>query len=145
MPRPGHTLLELIVASTILAVTLVPALVLFRDSIFNSQRLEDRELLTTLAVGKMEETLAILSADKTWALTGSNGTFSTIGYPRVRFTTTRTDDSAALTQGGKLMAVVVTVWNDENNDAAQQSSEASLTLRTKVGQLAAYQNVAAGS
>ena len=53
--RQGTTLLELVAASTVIAVTLVPALRIMRDSLRVSRQLEVREAMATIAMSVLEQ------------------------------------------------------------------------------------------
>ena len=130
-------MLELVVATTLIAGTLVPALRLMRDSMSVSSGLEVRELLTTFCVSKLEEHLAIVAA--TWQAGTATGTFTAEGYPQLRFEVTRSD---AVASGGivnTLMAISCTVWHDQNGDGLRGSSEPKVNLSSKLAKMAVYQ------
>ena len=138
--RRAHTLLELLMASSLMAVTLVPALVLFRDSMQVSHKLEVRELLTTLCASKLEEHLALAAADANWQPLSASGNFSAQGYASLKFQVQRTDTSSELTGGGGLMSVIVTVWDDSDGDNLLDTGEPWTVLASKVAQMASYQD-----
>jgi hypothetical protein len=134
------SLLELVAALAILALTLVPALRLMRDGLTWSRDNETRSVLTTFCVSKMEEYLNLSAA--TWTTTTATGNFSAEGYPLVKFQVTRSDSGGAGGISGQLMAITVTTWNDANNDGAVTSGEASVELATKVARMALYESAA---
>ena len=138
-PRKGHTLLELLVASTLLAIAIVPGLALMRESMRVDRKIESREMMTTLCISKMEQQLALISADSGWNVSSSSGTFSSEGYPHLHYIVSMTDDSASTTGGGNLMLISTTVWDDENQDGTQQANEPSTVFQTKVAQMTTYQ------
>jgi len=140
--RVGQTLLELIAASTLTAVALVPALKLMGESMTLSREVETRNLLTTLCVSKLEEQLARTAVN--WTTGTEAGDFAAQGIAGVRYETTRSENVA---QGGipdQLMALQVTVWRDANNDAALGASELQVTMRSKIAKLLQYQHEAGG-
>ena len=142
--RPtGHTLLELVAASVLLAVALVPALGLIRDSVEVSRQMDTRNLLTTFCVSKLEQHLALTSA--AWDTTTVTGTLAAEGYANLRF---RVDRSDAALDGGipdRLMAITVTVWDDADGNAALDSGERSTTFGSKTAKLATYEDEASSS
>lgn len=138
--RPGHTLLELLVASALTALAIVPALKLIGDGMVLGREVETRNLLTTLCVSKLEEQLAHAAAN--WTTTTATGNFAADGYPSYRFTVLRSDAAADGGMEDRLMAVQATVWNDADGDGALGANEMKLILRSKVAKLALYQNAA---
>jgi hypothetical protein len=138
--RRGHTLLELVVASSLLAAVLIPGLRMLRDGLEQSQRIEILQRLTTSCTGKLEEHLCLAGA--AWEEETVTGDFASDGYPQTRFRAAR---SANPVDGGiadQLMAVSVTVWEDLDADAAQDAGEPSVTMASKVPKMALYQDEA---
>ena len=137
--RRGHSLLEVVIAGALMAIALVPALRLMRDGLGVNHEIETRELLTTFCISKLEEHLALSSAD--WDAGGNVGDFSAEGYPDVRFDVACSD---AAGDGGiedQLMAITVTVWDDRDADQSLDGGEEpSVTMGGKVAQLASYQS-----
>ena len=131
--------MELLIASTLLAIAIVPALVLMRESMRVDRKIERRELLTTLCVSKMEEQLALLAVDTSWSVSNSTGTYSSDGYPHIHYTVQMTDDSSSVSSGGNLMLISTSTWDDENQDGVQQTSEPVTVFQTKVAQMTTYQ------
>lgn len=141
--RRGHTLLELVVAASLLAVTIVPALRLMRDALTQSRRIETMGLITTLAQGKLEERACISGAS--WTTGTTTGNYSADGYSLLKFKVVASD---AAVDGGitnRLMAVTATVWEDTNGDNLQTSGELAATFATKIAKMALYQAKASGS
>jgi hypothetical protein len=134
------SLLELVAALSILAITLVPALRLMRDGMTWSRDNETRSVLTTFCVSKLEEYLNLSAA--TWTMTAANGNFSAEGYPLMKFQVTRSDSAGAGGISGQLMAITVTTWNDANSDGAVSSGEASVVMATKLARMALYESAA---
>lgn len=140
--RSGQTLLELIAATTIIAITLVPALRMMRDSLRVSRDTERANLLATLAASKLEEHL--LSVAGSWAPSTVSGNFAADGYPTVRFRVVRSDNP---TDGGltnSLMSITSTVWDDTDSDGSHDTNELRAVFASKMARIAAYQNEAAG-
>lgn len=134
--RRGQTLIELVAASTMMAIAIVPGLKLMRDGMRVSRELEVAGVMTSLCVSKLEEHLAVSAA--TWEMTTSTGAFSSEGYPQVRFSVVRSDDSADGGITDELMAVTTTVWNDLDSDTTLDSNEPSVVLASKVAQVTSY-------
>ncbi|NQU20724.1 MAG: hypothetical protein HQ567_05525 [Candidatus Nealsonbacteria bacterium] len=129
-------------ASTLMAVALVPGLRLMRNGLRVGRELENRELLTTFCTSKLEEHLALVSA--VWQTGNYGGDFSAEGYPDLRFAVTRSDSGAAGGIGDQLMAVVATAWNDLDGDGSLDNNEPAVVLGCKVAKLASYQSEVGG-
>jgi hypothetical protein len=134
--------LELVAATSLLAVAIVPGLRLMRDALELSRQIETQGLLTTLCVSKLEEHL--MQAGATWLETTATGTFAAEGYATLRFEVTRSHDPAGGGIADRLMTVSATVWEDENVNGVLDSGEASIVLASKLAKMERYQN-AAGS
>ena len=134
----GHTLLEVMLASVLMAMVLVPALRLMRDALRNSRDIENRELLTTFCTSKLEEHLAVGSAG--WQTGNYTGDFSAEGYPNLRFEVARSDSGGDGGISDELMAVVATAWDDLDGDGSLDSGEPVVVMGSKVAKLATYQN-----
>jgi len=141
--RRGQTLIELVAATTMMAVAIVPGLSLMRDGMRVSRELEVAGVMTSLCASKQEEHLALSAA--TWSESTASGNFSAEGYPNVRFSVVRSDESADGGISDRLMAVTTTVWEDVDSDSTLDSTEASVTFATKVARIASYENEASGS
>jgi len=128
--------LEVLLASMLMAVVLVPALRLMRDALSTSRELEQRELLTTFCTSKIEEYLARISAY--WQTGTFEGTFTAEGYSHLRYSVNCSD---AVGDGGmtnQLMAIVVTTWDDVNGNGMRDTDESAVTLASKVAKLMTY-------
>jgi hypothetical protein len=139
----GHTLLELVVASVILAATLVPGLRMLRDGLEQSRRNEDLLMLGNLCVSKLEEHLCLAAA--VWTEASVGGNFSAEGYATLRYTAVRSEQPANGGLVNQLMAVTVTTWQDSDGNSALSSGEPRVVLASKVAKLAKYQSEASGS
>lgn len=146
MPHPkrpprGVTLLELMLATSLTALALVPALRLIRQGIKISGELETRQLTTTYCVSKLEEQLCVSAAS--WEQHVLTGNFADDGYSALRYRVTTSD---AAIDGGipdQLMAVTVIVWEDGNNNGLPDGGELQTTMRSKIAKMTTYQNAAA--
>ena len=136
--RRGHSLLEVLVASALMAVALVPALRLMRDGLGMARKVESRELLTTFCTSKLEEHLALVSAG--WQTGNYSGDFSAEGHPNLRFGVTRSDSGGDGGISDQLMAVVATAWDDLDGDGSLDDGEPVVVLGSKVAKLASYQS-----
>ena len=134
--RRATSLLELTVAVGLLALTLVPALRLMRDAVGWGESVDNRELIATLCVSKLEEQLASVAGN--WANSTASGSFSSEGFSAIRYDVTASD---AVSDGGlvdQLMTVTVTVWHDADGDTTLDSGESYTTMASKVANMAAY-------
>jgi hypothetical protein len=142
-PRPGQTLLELVGATTIIAVALVPALRLMRDSIRISGELETANLLATFCASKQEEHLQLAAANWTTGIIG--GDFAAEGCPQLRFQVVRSDANADGGIPGELMAVTVTTWEDRSGNGVWEAGEPRAVFATKLARVVTYQYEAEGT
>ena len=141
--RRGFSLLETLMAGTVLAVVLVPALAAMKRALTIARDVETVQMTTTLCVSKMEEQLALAAHDFSTATVSGN--FAADGYSNIRFTATRSDTALAGGIPDRLMAVSVTVWQDDNSNSALDSGEISTNLATKVASMAIYQSATGGA
>ena len=135
--RSGQTMLELIAATTIITIALVPALRLTRDSIARCDELKNAEMRLALCTSKLEEEMARTAA--TWDLTSTSGNFAAIGHSQLRFITTKSD---AVADGGipdALTAISVVVWHDQDAGNDLDPDENRTTLATKLAKLISYE------
>ena len=133
----AYSLLEVVMASTICATALVPALAFMRDGMTLATTIDTKHMLLTYAVGKMEEQLAIIGA--TWTEGSASGDFNVDGHPNIRFSVTRSDAPASGGIDGRLMAISVTTFSDDDGDDAMDVAEARITVTTKISKLMSYE------
>lgn len=136
--RRGSSLLEVVLATVLISVALVPAMRLMRDGLAVGREIEARDQLTTLSTSKLEEHLALVCAD--WLTGDFTGSFAAEGHPTFRFLVRRSD---AAGNGGivdQLMAITATTWEDADGDGALSSGETSVILGGKVAKIASYQD-----
>jgi hypothetical protein len=138
--RRAYSLLEVVLASTICASALVPALAVMRDGVALGDIIDTRHLLLTYGVSKMEEQLAVVGA--TWATGTVSGNFAADGQSSIRFSVTRSDSAGSGGITNQLMSVSVTTYSDDNGNSTMDSSEARITLSTKVAKLVSYETKA---
>jgi hypothetical protein len=137
--RAAQTLLEVIAATTLLGLTVAPALRLLRDALEQSRRIENLEMAATLCVGKLEEQSNLTTA--TWQEGVLSGDFAAEGQSQLRYQVTKSQSAAEGGLPNRLMAVSVTVWHDVNANAARDATEPAVTLATKVAKMAIYQHI----
>lgn len=138
--RRAHTLLELIAATSLLAVALVPALRILRDAFSQSRRIEVQQMMTTLCVSKLEEHLN--RAGAAWEAGTATGDFATEGNADLRYAAVCSEDSADGGISDRLMAVRVTVWQDQNGNAGRDATEPFVVLASKIAKMKRYQDEA---
>ena len=136
MRSSGHTLIELLAASAIVAIAITSTLSLMKQGMEITRDTEQRGMVTTLCISKLEERLA--AVPKNFTSSTTSGTFSADGYANIRFTAVHSDNSADGGITGKLMVVTVTVWDDANGNATRDSGEATVTFTSKVAKITAW-------
>ncbi len=142
MRRRGYSLLEVMLASSICAVALVPALAILRDGISATEAIDKRHMVLLYAVEKMEEQLAVVAAN--WTTAAASGDFASEGHPDIRYSVTRSDSAANGGIPNQLMNISVTAYDDVDGDDALDSGEPRTVLTTKVSKLATYESKAGG-
>ena len=136
----AYSLLEVVLASAICATALVPALAMLRDGMTLSDTIDKRHRLAIYGVSKLEEQMAIVAA--TWSTGTTSGNFAADGHASIRFTVTRSDDTASGGITNRLMNISVTTYCDDDGDSTLDANEMRTVLTTKIGQLATYENKA---
>jgi hypothetical protein len=136
----AYSLLEVVMASTICATALVPALAFMRDGMTLATTIDTKHMLLTYGVSKMEEQLAIVAA--TWTEGSISGDFAADGHANIRFTVTRSDAPASGGIDDRLMSVSVTTYSDDDSDDTMDAAEARITVTTKISKLVSYENEA---
>ncbi len=126
----GQTLLELIAATTIVSIALVPALRLMRDSIGNGAQAENANILATYSMSKLEEHMALTAAN--WDTTTAAGAIP--NYPGMRFQVTKIDEGI----GSGLMRITSIAYEDGNGNSTWDATERRVIFVTKVARNAAY-------
>lgn len=134
--RAGYSLLEVVLAASICASALVPALAVMRDGMTLGDIVDTKHLLLIYGVSKMEEQLAIVGA--TWATGTLTGNFSAEGQSTIRYSVTRSDSAASGGITNQLMVISVTTYSDDNANSTMDSSEPRLTFTTKVAKSVSY-------
>lgn len=134
--RLGQTMLELIAATTIISLALVPALKLMRGSLLNLEQLERNEQLVALCTSQLEHELALTVGS--WDLSQRSGDFGA-SHPDFRYRVTKTDASASGGVPGALAVVDVVVWFDADAGNDLDSDELRARLTTKLAKLTSYE------
>tara|TARA_R110002049_G_scaffold27321_2_gene94117 strand:- start:233517 stop:233927 length:411 start_codon:yes stop_codon:yes gene_type:complete len=130
-------MLELVAATTILAIALVPALKLTRSGLMNISQLERSELSVSLCVSKLEEELARTAA--TWDLSPRAGNFAAIGRPELRFTVAKSDAAVDGGSPNSLAVIDVIVWHDEDGGNDLDGDETHVRYATKIAKVISYE------
>ncbi|HBE72083.1 MAG TPA: hypothetical protein DDW52_28430 [Planctomycetaceae bacterium] len=134
--RRAQTMLELIAASTIVAIALVPALRLMRGNLLNLENLEINEQLVALCTSKLEAELATTSAS--WDLASHSGMIGP-EFPGIRYRIDKSDSASAGGIPGQLAVVDVIVWHDADGGNDLDSGESSARLSTKLAKVISYE------
>ena len=130
----------MLAASTVLAIALAPALRITRTALLTADRLDRQERCLTVANDRIEFLMARTVAD--WdALVGSGGggAAGVPGYPGLRTAETVSDAAAAGGVPGRLTAIGVTAWYDDDGDGALDAGEPHVRLNVLVARLTAYE------
>ncbi|GAB5405532.1 MAG: hypothetical protein Aurels2KO_37630 [Aureliella sp.] len=129
-------MLELIAATTIISVALVPALSLMRGSLLNLEHLERNEQLVTLCTSKLETELAL--TEGTWDLSNTQGA---IGgrFPDLLFRVSKSDATSEGGIPGELATIDVVVWYDADGGGDLDSGEPRARLSTKLAKVISYE------
>ena len=141
--RRGQTLLELIGATTVIAMALVPALRMMRDAMRVGRDTEAANLASTLAASKLEEHL--LKTAGTFTAMTTTGDFAADGHPGMKFSVVRSDSAAAGGIIGALMSITATVWEDRDNDNVWDTGEPRSVYASKLARNVAFENEASGN
>ena len=144
-PRRGASLLEVIAASTVLAIALVPALRVMRDSLRVSRQLQIRESLSTIAMSMLEHESQRTAALWKMGSGTRSGPGIEVGIPRILTVHSSSDDPLQGGIPGSLAAVSVTAFHDDNGNGKLDAAESSVTFATKVARFVSYSYEAKGS
>ncbi len=134
--RAGFSLLEMVMAATLVAGTLVPTMAVMRDAMAKSRDLNRRNLLSNYAVSVLETQAATTMTN--WTNTTTTGNFAADGHANIRYSAIRSDASASGGLTGQLMHIRVTVFDDADSDSTYDDNELSVLYRTKVANLQSY-------
>ena len=126
----GFTFVELIAATAILAICIVPATKYLADSMTLRRHLEEERVLVMLAIQTVEEQMAVING--AFTTTDETGTFASQGLPEIAYEIVRSDAAAGGGIPNLLMAINVCVWSDENGNLVHDSNEAMVELHTKM-------------
>lgn len=129
--RTGQSMLELIAASTIIAIALIPALKLMRDSIRIGRQTETANILATFSTSKLEEHLARTAAS--WDTTTDAGAIP--NYNGLRYQVTKVNEGV----GAGLMRITSIAYEDGNGNGTFDSGERNVTFVSKVAKNVAYE------
>ncbi len=140
--RRGYTLIEVAMAGGLTAATIVPALVLMRDSIETGWEIEAQQMCTTLAVRKMEEGTARVTAN--FEAVGEVGDFASEGYADYRYVLWSSTSALYGGQPDRVMVVATYVWYDADSNDIFNAGEEIYLIATKVANLALYKDKANG-
>lgn len=134
----GFSLLEMVMATALVAGFLVPALGVIRDSLAASSDQNQRNLLANYAVSVLESQCAQRMMN--WTSATVTGNFAIDGHADIRYQAVASDAPAQGGITGSLMHIQVTVFQDADGDSTVDASEMQVYFRTKVAQLESYQS-----
>ncbi len=134
--KTGFSLIEVTMAIALTSSMLVGSLVLIRDNMKISNRIDKHDYVLHYTIQKMEESCADVAQN--WITGVETGSFSSSGQPDFIYSVTKTEETPAGIPSGKLMKIVVTSFWDEDQDDLQGANEISVTLQTKIANLTSY-------
>lgn len=123
-------------ASSICASALVPAMAILRDGLLAAETIDTRHKLVIYGIQKMEEQMALVAGG--WSTGSASGNYAADGYTSIRYSVTRSDAGASGGITDRLMNISVTVYNDDNGNSTLDSGEPTSTFTTKISKLATY-------
>lgn len=126
--RRGFSFVELIAATAVLAIVIVPATELLAESMTQRREMERRRIMTLLAIRTVEEQMSVINAGFTTAQ--QSGTFAQLGLGEIAYEITRSDSISAGGIPDSLMVIIVKVWFDEDGDVTLDSGETVVELHT---------------
>ena len=119
----GYTLLEILVAISILSIVLIPLMEMLPRTLLMSSQLERETKVAFLAQRKVEDVKCRAIYDFSVDYTESAAAFPA---PDSSYKYTVSDD-----QGAEIKEIAVTVWYDEDNDNSVGGDEEQIVLYTK--------------
>ncbi|MEZ6087598.1 MAG: type II secretion system protein [Pirellulaceae bacterium] len=135
-PFRGQTMLELLAATSIISIALIPALRLTRESNLQLEQIELAEMRVALCTSKLEEAMAQTAAS--WDLSTQTGNFSSVGHPDLWFQVQKSDEAAEGGVPDRLATIEVTVWHDVDGGGDLDADEPSNQLATKLAKIISY-------
>ena len=121
-------MLDVIGASLVTAMVLVPSINIMRQSMDVNERIQLRQEMVTYCTNVVEMELADI-LNSPISKTSSGIIYS--GQKTVMSSITRSDSAEFGGIPGKLMAVSVTAWHDANNNKRIDRNESQFSLFTK--------------
>jgi prepilin-type N-terminal cleavage/methylation domain-containing protein len=137
-PNRGFSLLEMVMAATIVAGVLVPTMAVMRDAMAKSRELGRRNLMSNYAVSILESQAATTMLN--WTTSTSSGDFSDDGHSALRYTASRSDAPTDGGLTGQLMHVQVRVYDDADGNSTFDANELNALYRTKIARLQSYED-----
>jgi hypothetical protein len=137
-PKHGFSLLEMAMAATLVAGTIVPTMAVMRDAMTKSRELSRRNLMANYAVSVLESQAATTMLS--WSTATSSGNFGSDGHASLRYMANRSDAPADGGLVGQLMHIQVRVYDDTNGDSTFDADELNVLYRTKLARLQSYED-----
>ncbi len=128
--RNAFSLLEVVMGMMVIALILVPTTAMMSDVLRGETQRHERAELLQLAHGKQNEFAHL--ARVAFQDRQQNGSFASLGHPRLRFAVDCSDSASSGGIPNRLQAIKVSAWYDENNNLSQDGNEPSVSLWTAV-------------
>lgn len=129
--------MEVVAASALMALALVPALEILRDGMKWSRDVDTREKLLLYGVSKLEQHTALVAAS--WTPSTASGDFAGDGHGDVRYDVVRSDDPSDGGLTNQLMNITVTTYLDQDGDDTFDAGEPNVVVTTKIGKFVSYE------
>ena len=126
----AFTFVELVAATVILAIAIVPATQYLTDSMTLRRRLERDGYMVALAIQTIEQQMAVINGGFT--TTQVVDTFAAQGLPEIAYEVTRTDSTIDGGIPDLVMVITVRVWADTNANLTVDPGESVVELNTKM-------------
>lgn len=139
--RVGYSLLELVMATALVAGTMAPSLALMRDAMELSETTDQRQLLANYSVSLLEKQLGVVASD--WIEQTLTGDLAAEGFADLRYIVVASDNAVDGGMPDQLMSVTSTTYWDANQDDTLNSGELTSVFRTKISKLISYTTKAA--
>lgn len=127
--RSGSSLVDVIAASLLTGMVLLPSMRIMRESIATNERLQIRQEMLTQCESVLE--IAMQAASKKVTNDTKAGRF-TFGESTLEYTVISTDNESMGGLPGEMTAVISVVWDDQIKNRRLDRNETHVSLYSKV-------------
>lgn len=133
-------MLELVAASAIISIAIVPALAVMRKRVLASMDLRHYEWMHCRCVAVLEQAMATTAA--CWEMNTTDGVLGSVDSTPFRYMTVASDRNSVGGVPGKLAVVDALVFRDSNRNRTRDAGEIEVRMATKVAKTLTYQEIA---